>query len=180
MGRCRVTWVDSGNSHNYRVGSAGKYDLCNAPVTSSCTAGTSCSAHFLSSVVYKDQRYATLDAGDPFGIGVDCQDYWLAVPPGWELALPNADSIAVAAAYTWGTHLLVYADGTQIYTAHSDYYSSRGQPREWFCCYDGQTALGTSDIGFEVNACARRVLLRACPAGESEVLPVSNPLCCSL
>ena len=119
-------------------------------------------------------------AGDPFGIGVNCQDYWLAVPPGWELALPNADSIAVAAAYTWGTHLLVYADGTQIYTGHSDYYSSRGQTREWICCSDGPTALGTSDIGFKANACARRVLLRACPAGESEVLPVSNPLCCSL
>ena len=135
------------------------------------------SAHCLRSVVYKDQRYATVDAGDPFGIGVNCQDYWLTVPPGWELALPDADSIAVAAAYPWGTHLLVYADGTQIYTAHSDYYSSRGQPREWFCCYDGQTALGTNSMGFKVNACARRILLRA---GESEVLPVSNPLCCSL
>ena len=123
--------------------------------------GTSCSTHFLKSVVYEDQSYVTLDAGDPFGICVNCQDYLLVVPPGWELALSDTDIIAVVVVYPWVTHLLVYANGIQIYAAHSDYNSSRDQTHEWICCSGGQTPLSTSDIGFKVNVCARRVLLRA-------------------
>ena len=142
---------------------AEKYDLC--------SADTLRSAHCVNSVVYNDQRYATLDAGDPRGIDNNCQDYWLAVPPGWQLALPDTDSIAVAAVYPWGTHLLVYANGTQIHTAHSDVYSARGQTRQWLVAPEGLTPLGTNTIGFKVNSCSRRILLRGSQALCEPSLP---------
>jgi len=111
---------------------------------------------------------------------VGCQDTYLPLPAGWEISPQDSDSIAATAAHPWGTHLLVYADGGQRYTLNED-YSSPGQAREWYCCSDGRTALGTSSDGtqFKANACARRILLRAppstCTGTDAAPTPPSPP-----
>ena len=134
------------------------------------------SAFCQNSLFYNGAWYATLDATSKDSTETGCQDSFLALPIGWQVAPHDDDSIAVTAAYPWGTHLLVYADGGQRYTSHADYYSQRGQTREWYCCSDGETALGTSSSGgeFKVNSCARRVLIKSLHScdGISSQLPL--------
>ena len=133
-----------------------------------------------SSLVYNGFRYATLDAANKDSTETACQDVFLTLPAGWQVAPHDDSSIAVTAAYPWGTHLLVYADGGQRYTAHTAYYSQRGETREWYCCSQGETALGTSSSGaqYKVNACARRILIQAVDACGDETIagtPVATP-----
>ena len=128
------------------------------------------------SLFYNGLRYATLDAGSKDSTETVCQDDFLPLPTGWRVAVHDDSSIFVTAAHPWGTHLLVYADGGQRYTAHPDYYSQRGETREWFCCSDGDTPLGVSSSGthFKVNACARRILIQSADAcGDGT--PTSTP-----
>jgi hypothetical protein len=49
---------------------------------------------------------------------------------------------------------------TWVYGAHPDFAGMAGQARYWFCCWDGQTALGELETGYRVNSCARRILLK--------------------
>ena len=128
------------------------------------------------SLFYNGLRYATLDAASKDSNETACQDHFLPLPAGWQVAVHDDSSIFVTAAHSWGTHLLVYADGGQRYTAHPDYYSQRGETREWYCCSDGETALGTSSSGshFKVNACARRILIQSADAC-ADGTPTSTP-----
>ena len=140
------------------------------------------SRHCANSVVHQGVRYATLDATVKESSAVGCQDDFLALPDGWEIAPQDESAIAVTAAWPWGTHLLVYSDGGQRYTNNED-YDSPGGTRTWYCCSDGETALGTSSDGtrYKVNACARRILLRAlegtCTEGDDDEpgTPASPP-----
>jgi hypothetical protein len=131
---------------------------------SNTSSGSSASPHCASSVVHNGDFYATLDAGDPeHSAGAVCQDFFLDLPAGWIVAPHDESSIAVTAAYPWGTHILVYADGGQRYTNHPDYQSQAGQSRPWYVGSDGDTALGTQGNSYKANACARRILLKALP-----------------
>ena len=118
-------------------------------------------------------RFATLDATSKDSGAVGCQDIYLPLPAGWQIAPQDPDAIAVTAAHPWGTHLLVYADGGQRYTLNDDYSSAQGKPTTWYCCSDGPTALGTSSDGtqYKVNACSRRILLRAPPSTCTDAAP---------
>ncbi len=138
--------------------------------------GPGSGAHCRNSVVQGRWRYATLDATSKDSPAVGCQDNYLPLPAGWEISPQDSDAIAVTAAHPWGTHLLVYSDGGQRYTLNED-YSSPGQAREWYCCGDGRTALGTSSDGtqYKANACARRILLRAPPSTCTGTDPVPTP-----
>lgn len=70
-------------------------------------------------VVYDGHAWATLDAADPQASGYSgCQNYWLALPEGWEVA-PASTAVRtnVIGAYGWGTDLLVAANGEAYSTA---------------------------------------------------------------
>ena len=128
--------------------------------------GLGSGAHCRHSVLQGQWRYAALDATSKDSSAVGCQDTYLPLPAGWEISPQDSGAIAVTAAHPWGTHLMVYADGAQRYTLTDDYYDSPGEARTWYCCSDGATALGTSSDGtkYKVNACARRILIRAPPS----------------
>ena len=70
-------------------------------------------------VVYDGHAWATLDAADPQASGYSgCQNYWLALPEGWEVApASNAVRTNVIGAYGWGTDVLVAANGEAYSTA---------------------------------------------------------------
>ena len=85
----------------------------------------------------------------------------MALPAGgWALAPDDADAVAVAAAYDWGTGCLVYADG--------DSTGALGNG-------GAATRCGTEELGpflsqfgdsYKVTLCNRRILLRRpCAAG---------------
>ena len=134
--------------------------------TECSTSSSGSGSHCTNSVLYGGMRYATLDATSQDSRAEGCQDSYLPLPPGWHIATQDSDAIAVTAAHPWGTHLLVYADGAQRYTSSDDYLPSAGMTTTWYCCSDGLTALGTSSDGarYKVNACARRILIRAPPS----------------
>eukprot|EP00290_Baffinella_frigidus_P019541 CAMPEP_0180215338 /NCGR_PEP_ID=MMETSP0987-20121128/15454_1 /TAXON_ID=697907 /ORGANISM="non described non described, Strain CCMP2293" /LENGTH=401 /DNA_ID=CAMNT_0022174013 /DNA_START=74 /DNA_END=1279 /DNA_ORIENTATION=+ len=116
-------------------------------------------AHF---VTYAGNKYATLDGAQPESNAIECQNYFLPLPAGWQLATHDADSIEVTRSHPWGTHALVYADGGQRYTSNSDYGSQAGQEFEWYASSGQPTALGESvdqPGWYKVNACARRILI---------------------
>ena len=143
--------------------------VCDEPVlcgrgtdTSDCSSGVG--SHCANALLHSGMQYATLDATSRDSRAAGCQDTYLPLPAGWEIAPQDAGAIAVTGAHPWGTHLLVYADGGQRYTNNTDYASQAGETRTWHCCSDGPTALGTSGAQYKVNACARRILIRA-PAG---------------
>ena len=111
---------------------------------------------------YAGKKYATLDGAQPESLATACQDYFLPLPTGWQLAPHDADSINVTKSHPWGTHLLVYADGGQRYTSHPDYASQAGQERFWYTSPGQPNALGESADQpgwYKVNACARRILI---------------------
>lgn len=121
----------------------------------------------MSSVSHAGARYATLDAEDKDSEATGCQDDYLDLPAGWIIAPHDESSINVTAAYPWGTHLLVYADGGQRYTHHPSYRSQAGETRYWVTTIH-PTALGSQGTGYKVNACARRILIKALPGTCSQ------------
>ena len=115
-------------------------------------------------VSFNGKQYATLDSWDPIDtVTQGCQSDYLPVPPGWGIAQNSPDSISVTAQYAWGTDLLVLSDGSQYYTNNPRYAGQAGEAREWYCCSDGLTALGSNVQGgmgvYKVNSCSRRILI---------------------
>ena len=126
-----------------------------------CTAGMG--SH---GVVYNGAAYRTLDDAPPEG-GSDgapnrgCQRTWpdrepnyLPLPPGYALAPPDADTIAVIAAHGWSTACAVTADGAAWRSANQG--SSAGGR-----CGSGNY-LASSGGSHTVTGCFLRVLAR-CP-----------------
>lgn len=76
-------------------------------------------------VVYDVHAWATLDAADPQESGsTACQNYWLALPEGWQVA-PEPDAgvrANVIGAFPWGTDTLVAANGASYFTANGARY----------------------------------------------------------
>ena len=75
-------------------------------------------------------------------------DNYLPLPPGYALAPPDADTIAVIAAHGWSTYCAVAADGWSWYSGSGDRCSS--------------SVLASSGGSHTVTSCPRRVLAR-CP-----------------
>ena len=77
---------------------------------------------------------------------------YLPLPPGYALAPPDADTIAVIAAHGWSTHCAVTADGGSWRTPN---FGRAGE-----LCYSDM--LASSGGSHTVTTCNRRVLAR-CP-----------------
>ena len=128
-------------------------------------------------VVYNGTAYRTLDDappegdadGDPNGgcqrtcegqpdafnqWGRDCEPNYLPLPPGYALAPPDADTIAVIAAHGWSTDCAVTADGA---TWNSANFGRAGDRCGWSRNY-----LASSGGSHTVTGCRKRVLAR-CP-----------------
>ena len=138
------------------IGEFCQYGLSTVPAQ--CAAGMG--SH---GVVYNGAAYRTLDDappegdddGDPNG-GCQRIEYYygdnepnyLPLPPGYALAPPDADTIAVIAAHGWSTECAVAADGWSWYSGSGDRCSS--------------SVLASSGGSHTVTSCWRRVLAR-CP-----------------
>ena len=83
-------------------------------------------------VIHDGRAWATLDATEPQESGIACQDYWLALPEGWQVA-PEPDAAVranVIGAYGWGTDHLIVANGYTYWTANG---TPKGQnPGEYY------------------------------------------------
>ena len=118
--------------------------------------------------------WRTLDGADPQGGGDGapndgCQRIgfvntprdngepnYLPLPPGYALAPPDADTIAVIAAHGWSTGCVVTADGGSWGSANSrTHYGTPGGR-----C--GSNQLASSGDSHTVRYCSKRVLAR-CP-----------------
>jgi hypothetical protein len=62
-------------------------------------------------VVYNGKTYSVLSHVAADGTGSDCQAGFLSVDAGYAIAPDNADSIAVIAAHTWSTDVVIVASG---------------------------------------------------------------------
>eukprot|EP01045_Picozoa_sp_COSAG04_P016050 COSAG04_NODE_1311_length_7269_cov_4.533333_5_plen_330_part_00 len=120
-------------------------------------------------VVYNGTAYRTLDDAPPEGgrtsdpndgcqriVGIGGAPNYLPLPPGYALAPPDADAIAVIAAHGWSTYSVVTADGGKWYSANRD--GSYGPPGD----SAGSDGLASSGGSHTVTGCRRRVLAR-CP-----------------
>ena len=112
-------------------------------------------------VVYNGAAYRTLDDAPPEGgeggapnAGCQGRSSYLPLPPGYALAPPDADTIAVIAAHGWSTRCAVAADGGAWCSANEG--SSAGNR-----CNRGNY-LASSGGSHTVMGCHRRVLAR-CP-----------------
>eukprot|EP01045_Picozoa_sp_COSAG04_P015899 COSAG04_NODE_1290_length_7359_cov_33.592837_3_plen_450_part_00 len=150
------------------------HPLSNATVPAQCAAGMG--SH---GVVYNGTAYRTLDDAPPEG-GRDgapnrgcqrnrgscvehgssgrCRTYeygpnYLPLPPGYALAPPDADTIAVIAAHGWSTSCAVTAGGTAWRSANFGNAGDR---------YGLANYLASSGGSHTVTTCNRRVLAR-CP-----------------
>ena len=114
------------------------------------------SAGAVTVVAYRGYEYRVLDGTAPDGT-YGCQREYMALPAGgWALAPDDADAVAVAAAYDWGTGCLVYADG--------DSTGALGNGGADFRC--GTGFLSQSGDSYKPSDCNLRILLRRpCAAG---------------
>ena len=126
-------------------------------------------------VVYNGTAYRTLDDAPPEGgssgdpnDGCQCTEHddsypWRCtdagkpLPPGYALAPPDADTIAVIAAHGWSTYCAVAADGAAWHSAY--YAGSRWTPGGR--CGSGNW-LASPGGSHTVTVCRARVLAR-CP-----------------
>ena len=109
-------------------------------------------------VVYNGTAYRTLDDAPPEGGQYGCQgtSNYLPLPPGYALAPPDADTIAVIAAHGWSTSCAVTADGAAWYSASQRSYAGDR-------CGSGNF-LASSGGSHTVTDCyARRRVLARCP-----------------
>ena len=81
---------------------------------------------------------------------------YLPLPPGYALAPPDADTIAVIAAHGWSTSCAVAADGAAWWSANT--YGTPGDR----CGDSWRNYLASSGGSHTVTSCTRRVLAR-CP-----------------
>eukprot|EP01045_Picozoa_sp_COSAG04_P015137 COSAG04_NODE_1177_length_7916_cov_13.807599_6_plen_730_part_00 len=129
--------------------------LNNETVPAQCVAGMG--SH---GVVYNGTAYRTLDDAPPEGPydhgdpNSSCQgtSNYLPLPPGYALAPPDADTIAVIAAHGWSTYGIVTADGGSWYSGSGRSFSG-GASSYW---------LASSGGSHTVTTCNFRVLAR-CP-----------------
>jgi hypothetical protein len=136
-------------------------------VSLSCVAGYFGEGN---AVEYNGRVYRTLDGTSPLDTGSSkCQDYYLPLPSGWELAADNADSIYVIRYYPWGTYVMVVAGGGGYWTCCG---TSAGQ----YWNTGLSTLSDTSGSTYTVSHCPMLILISkpgsactACPAGESEI-----------
>ena len=130
-----------------------------------------CDAAVVNGFYYDAQsghKYATIDGTSYSSTTVGCTSstasgytsggkYYHSLPTGWEVAPADADGIRMSTIAGWGTHILVYSDGTgygtTLYSPGNYYASDR---------------LLTSGGGYSVNGCSLRVLIRVsnlnCPS----------------
>jgi hypothetical protein len=112
--------------------------------------------------------YATIDGTSYSSTTVGCTSstasgytsggkYYHSLPTGWEVAPADADGIRMSTIAGWGTHILIYSDGTGYGTtlySPGNYYSSN--------------LLLTSGGYYSVSGCSFRVLIRVsnlnCPS----------------
>ena len=121
-------------------------------------------------VVYNGTAYRTLDDAPPQGTSTGdpnggCQRIgwrgsnepnYLPLPPGYALAPPDADTIAVIAAHGWSTRCAVTADGAAWYSANM---IDAGDD----CAY-GSNRLASSGGSHTVTNCGyRKRVLARCP-----------------
>ena len=117
--------------------------------------------------------YSTMDFCPPnakFGDGTcdrTCQDEPLRLGAGWEAAPHSADVVAaVVAPHDFGTHVVVFKCGRGFGGKH--FAGGAGKERRWKPDASGnEHALWRSPTDrrvLRVNACSRKVLMRALPA----------------
>ena len=145
--------------------------FCEYPPIDLSTVPAQCVAGMGShGVVYNGTAYRTLDDAPPEGgyYGAPnggCQRYYddgpqpnyLPLPPGYALAPPDADTIAVIAAHGWGTECAVTADGAAWYSGNWG-PGNRERAGDRF----GSNRLVSSGGSHTVRSCPYRVLAR-CP-----------------
>ena len=95
--------------------------------------------------IWHGMEHCPAPRGDGFGAN------YLPLPPGYELAALDADTIAVIAAHGWSTNCAVTADGAA-------WWSGSGAR----CGYSSSNYLASSGGSFTVTWCHLRVLAR-CP-----------------
>jgi len=111
-------------------------------------------------VAYKGWEYRTRDGASPTTWGTSgCEDNWVALPSGFEIAPDTTDSRTVAGNYEWNTCCLVLSNGDSWVGQCGGNSSANSD------CGGGQ--LLQSGSNYKVNGCALRILVRrACAAGS--------------
>ena len=124
-------------------------------------------------VMHGDWCYATMDRCAPAARHGDgtcdraCQDAPLRLGGGWDAAPHSADVVAaVVAPHDFGTHVVVFKCGRGFGGKH--FAGGAGKERHWVTDASGnEHALWCSPTDprvLRVNACSRKVLMRALPA----------------
>lgn len=122
------------------------------------------------SVIYNGKEYATLGFADPLSRQhLGCEKNYLPLKEGWSLAQNNSESVAVIAAYGWGT--------TRLIASNVTYYTANAGP-DGVTNFNPQSSPGTpwqagllqqNGSQYKVRTCANRILIyKASWAWETE------------
>lgn len=105
-------------------------------------------------VIHNGKMYMTLDSVDPNDTTIGCQESPIQLPAGFQVAKNTADAQAVIAAYGWGTHCVILADGSSWGT--KNFYPGAD------CWINKDAPLVEYNLdGFLPRDCARRILIEA-------------------
>eukprot|EP00434_Breviolum_minutum_P005352 symbB.v1.2.004720.t1/scaffold273.1/size250767/20 len=112
------------------------------------------------SVIYNGKEYATLGFADPLSRQhLGCEKNYLPLKEGWSLAQNNSESVAVIAAYGWGT--------TRLIASNVTYYTANAGP-DGVTNFNPQSSPGTpwqagllqqNGSQYKVRTCANRILI---------------------
>ena len=118
-------------------------------------------------VGYKGYEYRTLDGTAPTDYSEGCQSEYMALPAGgWALAEINADAVAVAFKYTWGTYCLVFANGDAIFRSTWGESCGSGSLSQSGNLYNVVKSFPCNCSSCDFALSHRRILLRRpCAAG---------------
>jgi hypothetical protein len=126
-------------------------------------------------IMYRGRKYATLDGASPTGTTSGCQQEFLSIPTGWEIAPHNKWSAFIIGSYPWSSDFLVLADGSAYYTAHEQV--AGGSQAWWDYSSLKSNASNPSTSAFKPAACNGRILIVDTSCDPGLVLSSSRDEC---
>jgi len=91
----------------------------------------------------------------PPGATSSCTQSCVALPDGWALTAPSADSIAVAKSWEWGTQEAIFSDGSVYTTAYSNGDVTLGSPTRTGGLHSASCPSGQ----YKAETCSGRIII---------------------
>ena len=127
----------------------GGTEICGDGIDQDCDGSDLvCYTELSNTVTWNGYVYASIDNHSVNDGSVYCQNNYVSLPNGWELAEYVSGIESMIHSYGWGTHCMILANGNSYGTSNYGYGGCGGG------------VLGQSGNSYRANSCSRRVLIR--------------------